>query len=107
MVFTLGGADSKAFVLAQDARLPIDPRLKVVDPLTLGGTCLGTVRFAAATLSLVVAQDNRIGANGCTVSVLVQAQSPGVIQTTVPALLVKTPENATNREASATLVVTE
>ncbi len=103
----LGGGTTRALVLAQDAHLPIDPRLTVVEPLTLGGTCVGTMRFDAAKRALVLAQDSRIGPNGCTVSILVQALKPGTIQNSVPSQLMKTTLGTTNLPGSALLVVSD
>jgi hypothetical protein len=107
LVFTLSGADGKKFELTQDTRLPIDLRLTVVEPLTLGGTCLGTVRFEPINQTLVVANGLQVNTSGCTVSVMVQAKYTGTIQVFAPTPAIKTSDGTTHLGRSATLVVTE
>lgn len=107
LLFTLGAKGGSAFSFTEDARLPIDKRLTVAEPLTLSGSCMGTVLFDAASHSLILKQGNVVGAMGCTVGIMVRASEAGLIQASVPALVLTTSTQASNRAASGTLVVTD
>lgn len=72
LIFTVTNREKKSFTLTDDLRMVIDRPLTISQPVTLSGTCLGTVVTDLANSTLVLEKGHAIRPGSCTVGVVVE-----------------------------------
>ena len=102
LTLTLGNPNSVSITLTSDLIDGLPAGLAIANPLSIGGTCAGTVSTSSGTVSLQSASS--IPPGGCTVVAAVMASAAGNLINTIPTGSMQTTAGNNSTPATAALV---
>jgi hypothetical protein len=104
-VLRLGTPNNASIGLAEPFEHRFPPGITIAEPPHPGGTCPGAVHAPPGSSTLILERGSVIRAGGCTVTVDVTSNRPGIATSVVPAFSLVTQAGTNLQPATSTLTV--